>query len=80
LPASISISEIFFTGKTDFVEALACYEKAYSRLLPVRDSEGIIAALHNAAVCLITLNEYEKALSTYDLARWSPENGGCLWL
>lgn len=58
-----------FHRQDRFREALACYEKAYSRLLPARDGEGIIAALHNAAVCLIALNEYEKALSTYDLAR-----------
>jgi len=64
----INIGNIFHR-QDRFREALACYEKAYSRLLPARDSEGIIAALHNAAVCLIALNEYEKALSTYHLAR-----------
>ena len=64
----INIGNIFHR-QDRFREALACYEKAYPRLLRARDSEGIIVALHNAAVCLIALNEYEKALSTYDLAR-----------
>ena len=64
----INIGNIFHR-QDRFREALACYEKAYSRLLPARDSEGIIAALHNAAVCQIALNEYEKALSTYGMAR-----------
>ena len=64
----INIGNIFHR-QDRFREALAYYEKAYSRLLPARDNEGIIAALHNAAVCLITLNDYEKALSTYALAR-----------
>jgi CHAT domain-containing protein len=64
----INVGNIFHR-QDRFRQALACYEKAYSRLLPARDSEGIIAALHNAAVCLIALNKYEKALSTYDLAR-----------
>ena len=64
----INVGNIFHR-QDRFREALACYEKAYSRLLPAGDAEGIIAALHNAAVCLIALNEYEKALSTYDRAR-----------
>jgi CHAT domain-containing protein len=64
----INIGNIFHR-QDQFREALACYEKAYSRLLPARDSEGVIAALHNAAVCLIALNDYEKALSTYSMAR-----------
>jgi len=64
----INIGNIFHR-QDRFREALAYYDKAYSRLLPARDSEGIIAALHNAAVCLIALNEYEKALSTYGMAR-----------
>jgi CHAT domain-containing protein len=64
----INIGNVFHR-QDRFRQALACYEKAYSRLLPAQDSEGIIAALHNAAVCLIALNEFEEALSTYRLAR-----------
>lgn len=64
----INIGNIFHR-QDRFREALACYEQAHSRLLSARDSEGIIAALHNAAVCLIALNEYEKALSAYGMAR-----------
>lgn len=65
---NINIGNIFHR-QDRFREALAYYEKAYSRLLPVRDNEGIFAALHNAAVCRIALNEYEEALSSYELAR-----------
>jgi CHAT domain-containing protein len=64
----INVGNVFHR-QDRFRQALACYEKAYSRLLPAQDSEGIIAALHNAAVCLIALNEFEEALSTYRLAR-----------
>ncbi|HKF24050.1 MAG TPA: CHAT domain-containing tetratricopeptide repeat protein [Candidatus Angelobacter sp.] len=48
-----------------FIEALDCYERAYSQLLPDKDAEGIIAALHNSAMCLVMLNEYERAEETY---------------
>ncbi|MBO0911088.1 MAG: tetratricopeptide repeat protein, partial [Acidobacteria bacterium] len=48
-----------------FREALECYELACSQLLPDKDKEGIVAALYNIAVCLIMLNEYEKAEGTY---------------
>jgi len=64
----INVGNIFHR-QDRFREALACYESAYSQLLPAEDTEGIVAALHNAAVCLISLNEYEKALATYGRAR-----------
>ena len=58
-----------------FREALDCYERAFARLQPAKDTEGIIAALHNAAVCQIALNEYEQALRTYKLVRKSGQKG-----
>ena len=58
-----------FHRQDRFSEALDCYERAYSQLLPDKDVEGIIAALHNIAVCRIMLNDYAKALNAYERAR-----------
>ncbi|MGH9864365.1 MAG: tetratricopeptide repeat protein, partial [Candidatus Acidiferrales bacterium] len=52
-----------------FEEGLACYERAYETLLPFRDAEGLAVALYNMAVCLITLNDFPRALATYLRAR-----------
>lgn len=52
-----------------FAEALAAYETAYQRLLPYRDLEGIAVALHNMAVCLIGLEDLERAFDVYREAR-----------
>jgi CHAT domain-containing protein len=49
-----------------FGDALDFYQRAFSQLLPDKDVEGMVAALHNAAVCLIMLNDFEKAESTYE--------------
>src|SRR5260370_3623333 len=55
-----------FHRQDRFREALNFYERAFSQLVPDKDTEGMIAALHNVAVCLIMLNEYERAESTYE--------------
>ncbi|MEO8128116.1 MAG: CHAT domain-containing tetratricopeptide repeat protein [Bryobacteraceae bacterium] len=52
-----------------FSEALACYERAYDQLWPDKDTEGIAVVLHNMAVCLIGLNEFQRAHETYERAR-----------
>jgi CHAT domain-containing protein len=52
-----------------FEDGLAHYERAYETLLPLRDTEGLAVALYNMAVCLITLNDFPRALSTYQRAR-----------
>ena len=52
-----------------FAEALAAYEESYGRLLPHRNAEGIAVALHNMAVCLISLNDFPRALETHRRAR-----------
>lgn len=52
-----------------FEEGLACYERAYEMLLPHRDAEALAVALYNMAVCLITLNDFPRALSTSQRAR-----------
>ena len=64
----INVGNIFHR-QDRFREALEGYQRALEQLLPDKDSEGIIAALHNIAVCLITLNEYQEALSAYQRAR-----------
>ena len=51
------------------LKALECYDRAYKQLLPHKDSEGIGVALHNMAVCLIGLNDFHRALVTYEDAR-----------
>jgi CHAT domain-containing protein/tetratricopeptide (TPR) repeat protein len=58
-----------FHRQDRFAEALACFESAYRQLLPDKDTEGIAAALHNIAVCQISLNDFRAALATYQQAR-----------
>jgi CHAT domain-containing protein len=56
-----------------FREALESYQKAYEQLLPHKDAEGTAVALHNIAVCLIALNDFERALETWHNARQASE-------
>jgi CHAT domain-containing protein/tetratricopeptide (TPR) repeat protein len=60
----INVGNIFHR-QDRFREALDVYERAFAQLAPDKDTEGMIVALHNVAVCLIMLNEYERAESTY---------------
>ena len=55
---------------------MEAYEHAYRQLQPLRDTEGIAAALHNMAVCLIGLNDFQKALATHQAARTFCEEHG----
>src|SRR5690606_18203288 len=48
-----------------FPEALASYRSAYEKLLPYKDAEAIGVALHNMAVCLIMLDDFQAALDTF---------------
>jgi CHAT domain-containing protein/tetratricopeptide (TPR) repeat protein len=52
-----------------FEESIAHYERAYEGLMPYKDAEGIAAVLSNEAVCLISLNDFPRALATYQGAR-----------
>ena len=52
-----------------FAEAIATWKRAYEKLLPFDDAEGIAVLLHNIAVCQISLNEFREAMQTYQRAR-----------
>jgi CHAT domain-containing protein len=59
-----------------FAEGLRAYEQSYERLLPHRNVEGIAVALGNMAVCLISLNDFTRALETHRRARAYCEANG----
>jgi CHAT domain-containing protein len=52
-----------------FEESIAHYERAYTELMPYKDAEGIAVVLSNMAVCLISLNDFPRAMATYRGAR-----------
>src|SRR6267378_2570290 len=52
-----------------FEESIASYEHAYRNLMPYKDAEGIAVVLSNMAVCLISLNDFPRALAPYQRAR-----------
>jgi len=52
-----------------FGEAMGCYESAYEKLLVHKNVEGIAVALGNMSMCLITLNDFPRALATHERAR-----------
>jgi CHAT domain-containing protein/tetratricopeptide (TPR) repeat protein len=52
-----------------FEESISQYERAYTGLMPYKDTEGIAVVLSNMAVCLISLNDFPRALATYQGAR-----------
>ena len=60
-----------FDRRDLFKEALASYESAYRYLSAnnANDPEALAAALHNIAVSCIRLNDFRKALTTYEQAR-----------
>lgn len=60
-----------FDRQDRFSEALACYERAYTyfRAHPEKDPEAVAVALHNIAGCLVALNDFQRALATYQEAQ-----------
>ena len=52
-----------------FAEALVHYEYAYRGLLPYGDSEELSISLNNMSMCLITMNDFPRALATYQSAK-----------
>ena len=71
----INVGNIFHR-QDRFEEAQAHYERAYEGLLPSGDTEGMAVVLSNMAVCLISLNDFPRALATYQNARAVCEKGG----
>lgn len=59
-----------------FAEALRAYEQAYAQLLPQGNEEGIAVALGNMAMCLISLNDFPRALETHQRNRAFCEKAG----
>lgn len=64
----INIANIYHR-QNHFAQALAAYKRAYEQLLPHEDAEGVGVALHNMAVCLISLDDFHGALETYQRMR-----------
>jgi CHAT domain-containing protein len=60
-----------FYRQDRFEEALGCYERAYEYFLrhTEKDPEAVAVALHNRATCLISVNDFPRALATYEEAR-----------
>lgn len=65
-----------FHRQDRFEEALVHYEHAYQGLVSHRDTEGIAVVLSNMAVCLISLNDFPRALAAYQQARRVCEKNG----
>jgi tetratricopeptide (TPR) repeat protein len=57
-----------FHRQDRFAEALELYERTYRQFVALEDKEGIAVTLHNMAVCLIALNDLERAQSVYATA------------
>jgi CHAT domain-containing protein len=58
-----------FHRQDRFDEALIHYERAYKQLSQVQDWERLAITLSNMAMCLISLNDFPKALDCYQRAR-----------
>jgi len=71
----INLGNIFHR-QDRFDEAIAHYERAYGDLLPYKDAEGIAVVLSNMAMCLISLNDFPRALDCYRKAREACERYG----
>jgi CHAT domain-containing protein len=52
-----------------FEEAIDHYERAYQELLPYGDSEELTISLNNTSMCLIGMNDFPRALQTYNWAK-----------
>jgi CHAT domain-containing protein/Tfp pilus assembly protein PilF len=65
---SINIGNILHR-QDRFNEAVERYQVAVERLAEMQDTEGVAGALSNMAVCLISMNDFERALASYRRAR-----------
>lgn len=59
-----------FHRQDRFEEALKHYEYAYEQLLPYADAEELTISLNNMSMCLISLNDFAKALASYERAKY----------
>ncbi len=60
-----------FDRQDRFEEALECYQHAYGHLWPYRDQDpdAVAVALHNMAGCFVCLNDFRRAVQSYEQAR-----------
>jgi CHAT domain-containing protein/Tfp pilus assembly protein PilF len=65
-----------FHRQDRFEEALAHYERAYKTLSEFQDWERVAIALHNMAMCLISLNDFPRSLDCYQKSRELAERYG----
>ena len=71
----VNVGNIFHR-QDRFEEALVHYERGYEGLLAHQDAEALAVVLSNMATCLITLNDFPRALATYERARAVSEQNG----
>ena len=71
----INLGNIFHR-QDRFDEAISHYQRAYGELLPYKDAEGIAVVLSNMAMCLISLNDFPRAMECYQQAREACERYG----
>jgi CHAT domain-containing protein len=71
----INLGNIFHR-QDRFDKAISHYQRAYGELLPYKDAEGIAVVLSNMAMCLISLNDFPRALECYQQAREACERYG----
>jgi CHAT domain-containing protein len=64
----INVGNIFHR-QDRFTEAIAYYERAYEGLLLHQDAEAMAVVLGNMATCLISLNDFPRALKYHEEAR-----------
>ena len=58
-----------FHRQDRFEVAMVHYERAYKTLSEFQDWERVAVALHNMAMCLISLNDFPRSLDCYQKAR-----------
>jgi CHAT domain-containing protein len=58
-----------FHRQDRFEEAFAHYERAYKTVSELADWERVAITLHNMAMCLISLNDFQRSLECYQKSR-----------
>jgi CHAT domain-containing protein len=73
----VNIGNIFHR-QDRFAEALRWYRRAHRNFLTHsnEDAEGLAVALHNVAVCLVSLNDFHGALAAHEQARTIAQQHG----